>query len=77
MLRDTKKEAERVDQRNRYLSKDLHDVIEERNKLRNQVDLLRDLHPYARAAKCKCGRVPCPEREVLYGDDPFLTKRPA
>jgi hypothetical protein len=77
MVRETKKEAERVDQRNMYLSKDLHDVIEERDKLRNQVELLKDLHPFGRRVKCKCGRVPCPEREVLYGDDPFLNKRPA
>jgi hypothetical protein len=41
MVRETKKEAERVDQRNMYLSKDLHDVIEERDKLPNQVELLK------------------------------------
>jgi hypothetical protein len=77
MLRDAQKEVDRVDQRNRDLSSHLHDVTEERNKLRNQVNLLRDIHPYAVRAKCECGRVPCPEREVLYGYDPFVSKRPA
>jgi len=77
MLRDAQREVERVDTRNKYLSDELHDVIEERNTLRNQVNLLRDLHPYAGRAKCDCGRAPCPEREVFYGYDPFAQKTPA
>jgi hypothetical protein len=77
MARQAKADSERVDERNRRLSSHLHDVIEERDKLRKQVDLMRKLHPHADGAKCQCGRVPCPEREALYGYDPFLGKRPA
>jgi hypothetical protein len=75
--RQAKADFERVDERNRRLSSHLHDVIEERDKLRRQVDVMRELHPHAEGAKCQCGRVPCPEREALYGYDPFLGKRPA
>jgi hypothetical protein len=77
MLREARAEVERVDERNRRLSGHLHDVIEERDKLRKQVRLLSELHPYAGGAKCQCGRVPCPEREAVYGYDPFVSKRPA
>lgn len=68
---ETHREADRVDQRNRHLSHDLHEVITERNTLRRTVDALKDLHPYGRS-KCACGRRPCPERDVLYGHDPAV-----